>query len=230
MLIVLEGVDSSGKATQTSLLSAYLAKTREIKEVTFPDYESDSSALVKMYLSGSFGDDANRVSPYAASVFYAADRYASFKTKWGSFLKDGGTVVCDRYTTSNMVHQAAKIESECEKDAFLDWLYDFEYNKMGLPIPELVFFLDMPPFYAKQLMENRANKFTGDREKDIHERDTSHLEKAYNNAVYVAKKNNWKFISCVTDGKIRTIEDIHSEIVQITEGVLNGFSAHCTGR
>ncbi len=230
MLIVLEGVDSSGKATQTSLLSSYLAKTREIMQVTFPDYESDSSALVKMYLSGTFGEDANAVSPYAASVFYAADRYASYKINWGSFLKSGGTVICDRYTTSNMVHQAAKLESESDKDAFLDWLYDFEYRKMGLPIPELVFFLDMPPKYARQLMENRANKFTGEKEKDIHERDASHLEKAYNNAVYVAKKNNWKFISCVKDGKIRTIEDIHSEIVRITEGVLNGVSAYSTGR
>ena len=230
MLIVLEGVDSSGKATQTALLSEHLAKSQEIMKVTFPDYESDSSALVKMYLSGVFGEDADAVSPYSASVFYAADRYASYKTKWGSFLKEGGTVVCDRYTTSNMVHQAAKIDSENEKDVFLDWLYDFEYNKMGLPVPDLVFFLDMPPHYARLLMESRKNKFTGEADKDIHERDKAHLEKAYNNAVYVAKKNNWKFISCIKDGKIRTIEDIHSEIVGITEGIIHEFSAHFTGR
>ena len=230
MLIVLEGVDSSGKATQTALLSAYLSNKMEIKKITFPDYESDSSALVKMYLNGSFGEDADAVSPYAASVFYAADRYASYKTNWGSFLDKGGVVVCDRYTTSNMVHQAAKIEDLNEKNVFLDWLYNFEYKIMGLPIPTLVFFLDMPPKYAQILMANRANKFTGEQEKDIHERDASHLEKAYNNAVYVAKKNNWKFISCVKEGKIRTIDDIHNEIVQITEGVLNEFSAHCTGR
>ncbi len=230
MLIVLEGVDSSGKATQTALLSKHLTQKHDIMQITFPDYESDSSALVKMYLSGAFGQDANTVSPYAASVLYAADRYASFKTKWGAFLENGGTVICDRYTTSNMVHQAAKIEKEKDKDAFLEWLYDFEYNKMGLPVPTLVFFLDMPPKYAKQLMENRANKFTGEKEKDIHERDALHLEKAYNNAVYVAKKNGWTFISCVKDGQIRTIDDIHSEIVHITEGVMHGVSAHCTGR
>lgn len=226
MLIVLEGVDSSGKATQTELLAQYLAKKQDIMQLTFPDYESSSSALVKMYLSGAFGTDANAVSPYAASVFYAADRFASYKSKWGAFLKSGGTVICDRYTTSNMVHQAAKLDDINEKNAFLEWLFDFEYNKMGLPIPSLVFFLDMPPLYARKLMANRANKFTGEQEKDIHERDALHLEKAYDNAVYVAKKNGWCFISCVKDGKIRTIDDIHAEIVRITEGVLHGISEY----
>ncbi len=230
MLIVLEGVDSSGKATQTALLADYLAKQKEIMQITFPDYESDSSALVKMYLNGTFGNDANTVSPYAASIFYAADRYASYKTKWSEFLSQGGTVICDRYTTSNMVHQAAKLESTSEKDAFLDWIYDLEYKKMGLPVPSLVFFLDMPPMYAEKLMRTRANKFTGETEKDIHERDASHIKKAYDNAVYVAKKYNWNFISCVKNGEIRSIEDIHAEIVKITEGVLHGISANCTGR
>ncbi len=230
MLIVLEGVDSSGKATQTALLAEYLSTKRDCVQITFPDYESDSSALVKMYLNGTFGSDANTVSPYAASIFYAADRYASYKTKWGEFLSGGGTVICDRYTTSNMVHQAAKLDSPHEKDAFLEWVYDLEYNKMGLPQPSLVFFLDMPPAFAEKLMKTRANKFTGEAEKDIHERDASHITKAYENAVYVAKKYNWQFISCVKNGEIRSIEDIHAEIVKITEGVLHGVSEHCTGR
>lgn len=226
MLIVLEGVDSSGKATQTALLAEYLATKTEIKKVTFPDYESDSSALVKMYLSGAFGSDADAVSPYAASTFYAADRYASWKTGWGAFLEKGGTVICDRYTTSNMVHQAAKLRTETEKDAFLSWVYDLEYNKFSLPKPDLVFFLDMPPAYAEQLMAERANKFTGKEEKDIHERDGAHIRKAYDNATYVAKKYNWQFISCVQNGIIRSIEDIHREIVNRTEGVMHGISSH----
>ncbi len=223
MLIVLEGVDSSGKATQTKLLFEALSQKERAMQITFPDYDSDSSALVKMYLSGAFGQDANAVSPYAASTLYAADRFASCKTKWGAFLEEGGLVVCDRYTTSNMVHQAAKLDNTAEKDAFLSWLYDFEYEKMGLPKPDLVFFLDMPPAYAEKLMQSRANKFTGESEKDIHERDRSHILKAYENAVYVAKKYNWHFISCVNSGEIRTIDSIHQEILAKTEEVLYGI-------
>ena len=230
MLIVLEGVDSSGKQTQTARLYEFLSKKENTKQITFPDYESDSSALVKLYLSGAFGETADAVSPYAASVFYAADRYASYKTKWGDFLQNGGTVICDRYTTSNMVHQAAKLDTPADKDAFLQWIYDLEYNKMGLPGPDLVFFLDMPPEYAEKLMAERANKFSGKAEKDIHERDSGHLRKAYDNAVYVAKKLNWQFISCVQNGEIRSIDDIHREIAEITEGVKNGISSDCTGR
>ncbi len=226
MLIVLEGVDSSGKATQTALLAEYLAQKTKIRKVTFPDYESDSSALVKMYLSGAFGKEADAVSPYAASTFYAADRYASWKTGWGAFLDEGGTVICDRYTTSNMVHQAAKLQDAAEKDAFLAWVYDLEYHKLSLPKPDLVFFLDMPPFFAEKLMAERANKFTGEAEKDIHERDAGHLQKAYDNAVYVAKKYNWQFISCVKNGEIRSISDIHREIANLTEGVINGLSTN----
>lgn len=229
MLIVLEGVDSSGKATQTALLSEYLSKKTDVRQITFPDYESDSSTLVKMYLSGAFGKTADAVSPYAASTFYAADRFASWKTGWGDFLAAGGTVVCDRYTTSNMVHQAAKLTDAAEKDAFLHWLYDFEYHKLSLPVPDLIFFLDMPPAYAEKLMQNRANKFTGKEAKDIHEKDHSHLQKAYDNAVYVAKKYHWHFISCVKNGEIRSISDIHEEIASIAEGALYEFSAHREG-
>ncbi len=230
MLIVLEGVDSSGKQTQTNLLFEYMSKKGRAKQITFPDYESDSSALVKLYLSGAFGATADAVSPYAASTFYAADRFASYKTKWGSFLNEGGIVICDRYTTSNMVHQAAKLQHAAEKDAFLDWVCDLEYTKMGLPVPDLVFFLDMPPDYAEKLMAERRNKFSGEDAKDIHERDGAHLRKAYDNAVYVAKKFGWQFVHCVQNGEIRSIDDIHHEIAAITEGVLHEFSSDCTGR
>ena len=138
-LLVIEGLDGSGKATQAKLLAAHLAESgRRVMEITFPDYESDSSALVKMYLSGQFGDKPDDVNPYAASSFYAVDRYASYKTKWGSFYEAGGIVIADRYTTSNAVHQCSKLPLE-QWDDFLRWAFDYEYRLLGLPAPDAVF-------------------------------------------------------------------------------------------
>ena len=137
-LLVIEGLDGSGKATQAKLLAAHLAESgRRVMEITFPDYESDSSALVKMYLSGQFGDKPDDVNPYAASSFYAVDRYASYKTKWGSFYEAGGIVIADRYTTSNAVHQCSKLPLE-QWDDFLRWAFDYEYRLLGLPAPDAV--------------------------------------------------------------------------------------------
>ena len=138
-LLVIEGLDGSGKATQAKLLASYLAESgRKVMEITFPDYESDSSALVKMYLSGQFGDKPDDVNPYAASSFYAVDRYASYKTRWGSFYEAGGIVIADRYTTSNAVHQCSKLPPE-QWDDFLRWAFDYEYRLLGLPAPDAVF-------------------------------------------------------------------------------------------
>ena len=138
-LLVIEGLDGSGKATQAKLLASHLAESgRRVMEITFPDYESDSSALVKMYLSGQFGDKPDDVNPYAASSFYAVDRYASYKTKWGSFYEAGGIVIADRYTTSNAVHQCSKLPPEQWND-FLRWAFDYEYRLLGLPAPDAVF-------------------------------------------------------------------------------------------
>ena len=138
-LLVIEGLDGSGKATQAKLLASHLAESgRRVMEITFPDYESDSSALVKMYLSGQFGDKPDDVNPYAASSFYAVDRYASYKTKWGSFYEAGGIVIADRYTTSNAVHQCSKLPPE-QWDDFLRWAFDYEYRLLGLPAPDAVF-------------------------------------------------------------------------------------------
>ena len=138
-LFVLEGLDGSGKATQAKLLAAHLAGSgRRVMEITFPDYESDSSALVKMYLSGQFGSRPDDVNPYAASSFYAVDRYASYKTKWGSFYEAGGIVIADRYTTSNAVHQCSKLPPD-QWDGFLRWAFEYEYQLLGLPAPDAVF-------------------------------------------------------------------------------------------
>ena len=154
-LLVIEGLDGSGKATQAKLLASYLAESgRKVMEITFPDYESDSSALVKMYLSGQFGDKPDDVNPYAASSFYAVDRYASYKTKWGSFYEAGGIVIADRYTTSNAVHQCSKLPPEQQRP-FVDWLFDFEYQKLGLPAPDRVLYLDLPTELSEQMMRRR---------------------------------------------------------------------------
>lgn len=220
-LIVIEGVDSSGKATQTDLLYNRLCKESEcVHKLSFPNYESDSSSVVKMYLNGDFGTNANSVSGYAASTFFAVDRYASVNGQWHDIFFGDGIVIADRYVTSNMVHQASKISNVSEKNEFLDWLYDFEYVKLGLPKPDLVIFLDMPVKYAQELMKNRKNKINQSDVKDIHESDTEYLNNSYNNAVGVAKKYDWYSISCVKDGKIRTIDDISQEIYDKVKSVL----------
>ena len=211
-LIIIEGSDGSGKATQSEKLYRRL-KTQgyNVRMIQFPNYESDSSALVKMYLGGEFGKDPGDVSPYIASTFFAVDRYASFKTDWQEFYLGGGIIIADRYTTSNMVHQAAKIEGDA-KDVFLDWLWDLEYNMYKLPVPDCVIFLDMPPHFSAMLMLGRENKITGGQDKDIHENNSEYLVNSYNNSLYIAQKYGWNMIGCTNSDGIRGIEDIHEEI------------------
>ena len=213
-LFAIEGTDGSGKQTQFTKLCERLTQDGiDFRTVSFPNYESESSALVKMYLSGAFGKNAKDVSAYIASTFYAADRYATFKTEGlEDYYNNGGIILADRYTTANMVHQAGKIYDKAERKKFLDWLWDYEFNLYGLPIPTEVFFLNMPVEKAMELMKNRENKFTKDQVKDIHERDKNHLIDAHSAACDVAKDYNWFEINCVKDDKIRTIEDIHEEI------------------
>ncbi|WP_050608400.1 dTMP kinase [Clostridium niameyense] len=213
-LIVIEGTDGSGKATQTSMLyETFLGRDLKVKKVEFPNYKSDSSSLIKMYLNGDFGDKPNSVNAYIASTFYAVDRFASYKVEWENFYNEGGIILADRYTTSNMIHQGAKIDDEKEKDYFLRWLWDLEFNKIKLPKPDCVIFLDMPPKYSKKLMSNRANKFTGGKEKDIHEKNDIYIKNSYDNAKYIANKYNWYRINCVDNDKVKTIDEIHKEIV-----------------
>ncbi|MBR6510439.1 MAG: deoxynucleoside kinase [Clostridia bacterium] len=211
-LIVIEGLDGSGKSTQLELLNKNLkAQNINCKAVSFPDYDSPSSTLVKMYLAGDFGKKPDDVNAFAASVFYAADRYASFKTAWGEYYNNGGTVVSGRYTTSNAVHQASKLP-ENEWESFLSWLYDFEYNKIGIPKPDKVIFLDMPIEVSQKLLSNR---YEGDEnKKDIHESDTEYLSKCRKAAIFTAKYSNWEIIDCSKNGEARTIEDIANDVLQ----------------
>lgn len=210
-LIVIEGLDGSGKSTQLDLLPKNLAKHNiNSQTVSFPDYDSNSSALVKMYLNGEFGKKPNDVNAYAASLFYAVDRYASYKTNWGKFYNENGVVVSGRYTTSNAVHQTSKMP-ETEWKGFLDWLYDLEYNKVAIPKPDKVIFLDMPIDVSQKLLTGRYN---GDEaKKDIHESDTEYLAKCRKAAMFTAEYSGWTVISCAKDGMPRSIEDIANDVL-----------------
>ena len=217
-LIVIEGTDGSGKATQSGLLVERL--TREglrVRKVDYPNYQSKSSALVKMYLSGEFGDKPDAVNPYAASAFYAVDRIASYKKDWEDFYLGGGIIIADRYTTSNMIHQAAKIKDEAAKSEYLEWLLDFEYGKCGLPEPDAVIFLAMPPQASRELMKGRENKAGS---VDIHEQNSAYLEECYRNACRVAEKFNWLKLECQRDNVIKSIEEIHTEVYDAVSKVI----------
>ncbi len=220
-LICIEAGDGSGKETQTKKLFQRLQDNNEqVRKISFPNYESESSALIKMYLRGDFGKSPGDVSPYIASTFYAVDRYASYKKDWEKFYQDGGIVLADRYTTSNMVHQAVKITDLEARKKYLDWLLHFEFTLFGLPKPDCVIFLDMPPAYSSQLIQNRKNKITGEMEKDIHERDTVYMEQSYLGSLWLAETYGWHKVPCIEKGKIRSIEDIHNDIFAIVSRYL----------
>ena len=214
-LIIFEGLDGSGKGTQTNLLcQALRARGADLRQITFPDYESDSSALVRMYLSGRFGQRPDDVNAYAASTFYAVDRFASYKTDWGEFYRTGGLVVSDRYTTSNAVHQCSKLPP-MHWDGFLDWLFDFEYKKMGIPAPDAVVYLSVDVEVSQGLL---AARYHGDAAKmDIQEKDTEYLARSRAAAEYCAHKLGRRRIDCTREenGKkiMRTPEDIHAGVL-----------------
>ena len=221
ILIAIDGVDASGKQTQTELLKKRLEDEGvNIKAVSFPAYDNPSSTLVKMYLNGDFGENPSDVNAYATSVLFASDRFATYRTDWGKEYNDGTIILADRYVSSNLIHQASKIDDAGDKDKFLVWLDDLEYNIFGLPRPDVTVFLDMPPEYGAKLMADRANKSNGAEKKDIHESDFSYLEKSYNNAMIVAEKFGWKRISCVNNGQIRSMEEIHNDIYSIVKKLL----------
>ena len=214
-LYVIEGLDGSGKATQAQLLyEALQARGDQVRKVSFPNYGSDSSALVRMYLRGDFGSDPSDVNAYAASSFYAADRYAGYKSDWGSFYEAGGVIIADRYTTSNAVHQCSKLP-ETEWDRFLDWLFHYEYVLLGIPSPDLVLYLEVEPEVSQRLL---AGRYHGDEEKkDIHEKNVQYLKQSQRAAVYCAQKLGWKVVHCSRDGAMRTVEDIQAEILGLLQ-------------
>ena len=201
-LIVIEGLDGSGKATQAKLLFESLCQQgKDVRQVSFPDYDSDSSALVKMYLAGDFG---------SASTFFAVDRYASFKKNWRAFYEAGGIVIADRYTTSNAVHQCSKLP-ETEWEGFLNWLFHFEYDLLGIPAPDRVFYLQTAPGVNQKLLDQR---YHGDEQKkDIHERNADYLAHSRAAAEFCAEKLGWTTIHCVRDGAMRGIQEIHEELL-----------------
>lgn len=217
-VIVIEGLDGSGKATQTARLYELLsARGVQVRRVSFPDYDSPSSALVKMYLNGEFGSDPGDVNGYAAAAFYAVDRYASFKKDWGKVYDDGAVILCDRYATSNAVYQMTKVP-QCEREEYLRWLEELEYGRLGIPRPDLVIYLDVPTDISQSLMSRR---YDGDEsKKDLHERNLAYLAQCGESARYSAMKLNWNVISCVRDGKMRSIDDISAEIAKLTDKLI----------
>lgn len=218
-LIIIEAGDGSGKATQTRALYEHLVRDGyRVHKIEFPDYEADASMLVRMYLRGDFGGHAEDINAFAASTFFAVDRYASFRMKWKKFYDSGDIILADRYTTSNMVHQAVKIDSSEEREAFLDWLWDFEFIKLGLPVPDKVVFLDMDPSVADRLIAARA-KETG-MGKDIHEKDTAYLHRCHAAYLELAEKYGWSRIPCSYKNAPRSIEAIHEEVYEAVAACL----------
>lgn len=217
-LIVIEGLDGSGKSTQfEGLLKYYTGQNIPVKGISFPNYSEPSSALVKMYLNGELGDDANSVNTYAASSFYAVDRYAAYKMHWQKEYSEGGLIIASRYTTSNIVCQMHKLPKN-EWDSYIDWVYDFEFSKMNLPKPDLVIFLDVPLEVSGRLLNKR---YSGDdSKKDIHERNEDFMKSCYISAHYASEKLDWKIISCTKDGEMRKIEEIQQDIITLINSVL----------
>ena len=217
-LIVIEGTDGSGKSTQFRLLSEHLEKDAvTFKHLVFPRYSEPSSALIRMYLGGEFGTKPSDVNAYAASAFYAVDRYASYKMDWGQWYEDGGVVLSDRYTTSNAVHQTSK-EPEDKQADYLQWLYDFEYKKLGLPRPDLTIYLDVPTDFTEKMLRGREQ--ATNTKADIHEKDMAYLATCRQTGKKAAAYYGWQVIQCVRDGAMRSMEDIHSEIYALVKKCL----------
>ncbi len=212
-LVVIEGSDGSGKATQTRKLFERLRDLEvNVRRVSFPNYESESSALITMYLRGDFGGNAEAVNPYAAATFYAVDRFAGF-TEWKNFYEDGGLILCDRYVGSNMAYQAAKFKKKTERTKFLAWLDDLEYERFKLPRPDMTIFLDMPPAISAILRKERGRE-------DIHESDAEYMSKIYNVYKEIAQKFDWKVVNCADKNFARSSTDIHENILALVEEIL----------
>ena len=209
-LIVLEGTDGCGKSTQLEKLAERLEQEKkDFRRLRFPRYDKDSSALIRMYLGGEFGDKPADVNPYAASVFFAVDRYASYAQDWKDYYAQGGLLISDRYTTSNAVHQGGKLAG-AEQEAFFGWLYDLEFSRMQLPKPDLVILLDLPIEISNKMLRRReADTHTT---ADIHEKSAAYLAECRAAAAAAARYFGWKIVSCAKDGGMRSVEEIHEDI------------------
>ncbi len=219
-MIVIDGLDGSGKATQAELLKNYLsARGCSTYTLDLPFYSDESSTLVKMYLSGELGENPSDVNAYAASTFYAADRYASYKKHWQREYESDKIVVANRYTTSNACHQMTKLPQE-QWDEYLTWLFEFEYGRLGIPEPDCVIFLDMPVEISQKLLLKR---YQGDEnKKDVHERDVRYLLSCHKAAVYAAKKLGWHRVVCGRDGEPLSVDEISAEVCRIAEREILG--------
>lgn len=217
-LIVLEGTDGSGKSTQFRLLCDRLqAEGRSFQRLVFPQYSEPSSALLRMYLNGEFGSHPSDVNAYAASVFFAVDRYAAWKKVWGKEYEAGGLILSDRYTTSNAVHQAAKLPPG-EREEYLEWLFDLEYRRLGLPEPDLVIYLDLPSEVSERLLRRREAE-TGTKA-DIHEQDADYLRQCRESARGIARSLGWRILHCAGGTELYTPEAIHSRVWELVRPLL----------
>lgn len=218
-LIVLEGIDGSGKSSQYRRICARMENDGiDYNHIVFPRYDQDSSMLIRMYLRGDFGEKPSDVNAYTASTFYAADRYASFNTDWGEYYKNGGIILSDRYTTSNAVHQGCKLSDE-ELPGFFDWLYDLEYVKMGLPKPDLVIYLDVDIETSLARMKHRQD--STNTKADIHEKDVEYLARCLHTAEKAADYYGWKRIPFMKDGKERDLQEKNDEIYSIIRSYID---------
>jgi len=217
-LIVFEGTDGSGKSTQFDLLTRRLEREgKTFHRLRFPRYDQESSALIRMYLGGQFGSDPAAVNAYAASTFYAVDRYASYLQDWKQDYENGELFLADRYTTSNAVHQGSKMPQQ-EREAFFHWLYDLEFSRMQLPKPDAVILMDMPIELTRQLMRRRESDTNT--QADIHEQNLDYLQQCRESALAAAAHYGWHVISGAKEGALRSIEDIHEEVYQIVSKCL----------
>lgn len=217
-LIVIEGLDGSGKATQTSILTNKLRLLKKrVSKVSFPDYNQKSSTLVKMYLNSEFGQTPSEVNAYAASSFYAVDRYASFVKFWAQKYFNGQIIIADRYVSSNAIYQLSKLEKN-NWDEYLNWLNDYEYNKLSLPKPDLTIYLDMPIEISQKFMSNR---YAGRESlKDLHERNVEFLKACRQSALYSASKLGWHIVTCNNGDEPKSINEINDLIFKLVKDVI----------